>query len=628
MFPKGFMTGAATAAHQVEGNNIHSDYWLQEQMPHSSFTEPSGIACDHYHRYEEDIRMLAEAGLNAYRFSVEWARIEPEEGVFSEEETEHYRRVIACCRRYGVEPVVTLMHFTSPAWLIRKGGWEAESTVDYFRRYAAYIAENLGGELRYVCTINEANMGLQLAAIAKRFELMAKQAAMRAQQEGAESGAAKQAEGTVQVGMNFQKMMENMKFAAMENAQAFGTPQPQIFVGSRTPEGDLLVMKAHAAAREAFRKAAPQEPVDDTRYLKILPQVDERDQLSFLDDYFSARQPEIVRRFIALNRGVSILADCSAGSNASTMLCMDREGLFYRKYAFGADGEKLAEQLRWLRAHEGRLPLCEILRDDSSPDYCCYDMRYSSEAVGFFPFLHSHPVAAGERVLLGVLDAVERGLYRDSERPLDEAALEQYIQSKVTANLERLETARELHELLGYETLVVNHREYRNLPALRKLFAPEHLREVFACDRVGDIHGDLTVENIICTDPAGEGFYLIDPNTGNLHDSPFLDYAKLLQSLHGGYEFMMKTGAVSVSKNRVDFISARSAAYDELFAAYRAWLGERFSPAEQRSIFHHELVHWLRLLPYKLRKDGDLAPMFYAGFIMVANDVYEWFEHE
>ena len=379
---------------------------------------------------------------------------------------------------------------------------------------------------------------------------------------------------------------------------------------------------------ERFRRTDPAEPVDDTRYLKILPQVDERDQLSFLDDYFSARQPEIVRRFIALNRGVSILADCSAGSNASTMLCMDREGLFYRKYAFGADGEKLAEQLRWLRAHEGRLPLCEILREDSSPDYCCYDMRYSSEAVGFFPFLHSHPVAAGERVLLGVLDAVERGLYRDSERPLDEAALEQYIQSKVTANLERLETARELHDLLGYETLVVNHREYRNLPALRKLFAPEHLREVFACDRVGDIHGDLTVENIICTDPAGEGFYLIDPNTGNLHDSPFLDYAKLLQSLHGGYEFMMKTGAVSVSKNRVDFISARSAAYDELFAAYRAWLGERFSPAEQRSIFHRELAHWLRLLPDERRKDGDLAPMFYAGFIMVANDVYEWFEHE
>ena len=75
-FEKGFFVGAATAAHQVEGNNIHSDYWAQEQLPHTSFTEPSGIACDHYNKYEEDIKLLADAGLNAYRFSIEWARIE------------------------------------------------------------------------------------------------------------------------------------------------------------------------------------------------------------------------------------------------------------------------------------------------------------------------------------------------------------------------------------------------------------------------------------------------------------------------------------------------------------------------------------------------------------------------
>ena len=249
------MTGAATAAHQVEGNNTHSDYWLQEQMPHSSFTEPSGIACDHYNRYEEDIKMLAKAGLNAYRFSIEWARIEPEEGHFDVVELDHYRKVIRCCRENGVEPVVTLMHFTSPAWLIRKGGWEAESTIGYFERYAAYIAENLGADLKYICTINEANMGLQLAAIAKRYTLMAQQAAKAAQSGAAKS--AKSAEGTVQVGMNFEKMMENMKYAAMENAQAFGTPQPQIFVSSRTAEGDILVMRAHQAAKVAIRKAAP-----------------------------------------------------------------------------------------------------------------------------------------------------------------------------------------------------------------------------------------------------------------------------------------------------------------------------------------------------------------------------------
>lgn len=76
-FPKGFLLGAATAAHQVEGNNIHSDCWAQEQMEHSSYVQPSLDAVDHYHRYEEDIRLMADAGLNAYRFSIEWARIEP-----------------------------------------------------------------------------------------------------------------------------------------------------------------------------------------------------------------------------------------------------------------------------------------------------------------------------------------------------------------------------------------------------------------------------------------------------------------------------------------------------------------------------------------------------------------------
>ncbi len=245
--PKGFLIGAATAAHQVEGNNIHSDYWAQEHMPHTSFTEPSGIACDHYRLYREDIKMMADAGLNAYRFSIEWARIEPEEGQFDDNEIEHYRDVIRTCRSCGIEPVVTMMHFTSPVWLIRKGGWEAESTIEYFRRYVSYVIEKLGSEIRYVCTINEANMGLQLAAIARRFRLMAEQAAKNA----------KNAEGTVQVGMNFEKMMENMKYAAAENNEIFGTPQPQIFVSSRTPEGDRLVMRAHQAAKEAIRALYP-----------------------------------------------------------------------------------------------------------------------------------------------------------------------------------------------------------------------------------------------------------------------------------------------------------------------------------------------------------------------------------
>lgn len=263
-FDKGFLIGAATAAHQVEGNNRNSDYWTMEHMKYTSFAEPSLDAVDHYNRYEEDIKMLAEAGLNAYRFSIEWARIEPEKGKYDENEIEHYRKVLECCKKNSVEPVVTLLHFTSPRWLIEEGGWENEETIGLFANYCKYVVEKLGSYMHYVCTINEANMGLQIASISARY-----QAQMLAKlQQGAEANAgeaaAKSMEGTVQVGLNMQKMMENMQKQAQENLEVFGTATPQVFVSGRTPEGDMLVMKAHQAARAAIKAIHPKLQVGIT----------------------------------------------------------------------------------------------------------------------------------------------------------------------------------------------------------------------------------------------------------------------------------------------------------------------------------------------------------------------------
>lgn len=251
-FPQGFMVGASTAAHQVEGNNVHSDYWLQENVEHSQFVEPSGEAVDHYHRYEEDIRLMAEAGLNAYRFSIEWARIEPKQGAFDENEIAHYRKVIACCKENGVEPVVTLHHFTSPAWVISRGGWENEEVVDWFADYAQYVVKHLGSELRYICTINEANMRLQLAAIMKKY--MGKMAG------GSQEAKNAPKEGDVQVGLNLDQGMNTMMLGMMECAKAFGLQDPRgihTFVSMCTPEGDILVMKAHQAAKKVIKELYP-----------------------------------------------------------------------------------------------------------------------------------------------------------------------------------------------------------------------------------------------------------------------------------------------------------------------------------------------------------------------------------
>lgn len=256
--PEHFFIGAATAAHQVEGNNRNSDYWAMEQMKYTSFCEPSLDAVDHYNRYEEDIRLMAEAGLNAYRFSIEWARIEPECGVYDEKEIAHYRKVLECCRENGLEPIVTLHHFTSPKWLIARGGWESENVVDAFAKYCAYVAEKLGDQMQYVCTINEANMGLQIAAIAERYKRQ-----MMADMQKASAAAPKadrekkEIDSSVQVGINMQSMMENRKKQQEENRQVFGTEDPQIFVSARSKDGDMLVMRAHQAAKTAMKAVQP-----------------------------------------------------------------------------------------------------------------------------------------------------------------------------------------------------------------------------------------------------------------------------------------------------------------------------------------------------------------------------------
>ena len=158
-FPKGFLWGTATAAHQVEGNNVNSDIWVLEHVPKSPYVEPSGDACDHYHRYRSDIALLAELGFNAYRFSIEWARIEPEEGEFSLAILEHYRDMLRACREHNITPIVTFHHFSSPRWLMARGGWENSKTPDRFARYCERATRYLGDLIGAACTINEANIG-------------------------------------------------------------------------------------------------------------------------------------------------------------------------------------------------------------------------------------------------------------------------------------------------------------------------------------------------------------------------------------------------------------------------------------------------------------------------------------
>ena len=241
---RNFLVGAATAAHQVEGNNIHSDFWAQESMKHSIFDEPSLEADDHYHRFREDIDLLKRAGLNAYRFSVEWARIEPEKDRFDEDAIRHYAEVLSYCKESGITPIVTLHHFSSPLWLIREGGWESEGVVERFQHYADHVVKRLGDEMPYICTINEANMGLALDVI-KRSDPRRKNA-------------------DLQIGINYDADEKVSAAREKENREIFGTAVPQTFLEMRTERGDELIMRSHCAARSAIKERHPEIKVGVT----------------------------------------------------------------------------------------------------------------------------------------------------------------------------------------------------------------------------------------------------------------------------------------------------------------------------------------------------------------------------
>lgn len=156
-FPAGFVWGTATAAHQIEGNNVASDCWALEHAQPSVFAEASGDATDSWDRFAEDVALVRSLGLGAYRFSIEWARIEPERGSVSRAAIDHYRRIVDACRAADLLPVVTFHHFTQPRWLARLGGFAAVDFPNLFADHCGRLAEAIDG-IGLACTINELNL--------------------------------------------------------------------------------------------------------------------------------------------------------------------------------------------------------------------------------------------------------------------------------------------------------------------------------------------------------------------------------------------------------------------------------------------------------------------------------------
>lgn len=155
VFPKGFLWGASTAAHQVEGGNFNNDWWEFEKRGKIKDGSSAKIACDHYHLFEKDFALAQNLGHNAHRLSLEWSRLQPTPNSWSRKETQHYRKVLKSLKKHKLISFITLHHFTNPLWFSKIGGWENPKSPEIFARYVQFCAKNFSDLVDFWLTINE-----------------------------------------------------------------------------------------------------------------------------------------------------------------------------------------------------------------------------------------------------------------------------------------------------------------------------------------------------------------------------------------------------------------------------------------------------------------------------------------
>eukprot|EP01080_Neovahlkampfia_damariscottae_P005767 gene5767-9588_t len=165
-FSKDFIWGVATSSHQIEGNNTLNQWYEWEK---SQKLEPSGDATDSWKRYKEDIQLMKKLGVSSYRFSIEWSKIEPSEGIFDPWAVQHYHDLIDECIKNKIDPMITLHHFTNPIWFEKQRAWENEKLIKHFVRFSEYVFKEYSKKVKFWCTINESEVIVLLGYLDGRF---------------------------------------------------------------------------------------------------------------------------------------------------------------------------------------------------------------------------------------------------------------------------------------------------------------------------------------------------------------------------------------------------------------------------------------------------------------------------
>lgn len=370
--------------------------------------------------------------------------------------------------------------------------------------------------------------------------------------------------------------------------------------------------------------------VDTVLKNKLYRDVDITKEFShFLDAYFSGSAINRILTSEEVANNFQTIKTFKGGSNALTLLAWQNEKMVVKKITLKQYEDKLRDQYLWLKERAKLPQIARALKEHhKNPDYYAIDIEYRDNYIPFFDVIHSSSTQKSKEILRDVCEFVDKKIYID-KKPVKNSRriLDKYIDGKVIGKITDSANANvHIAHLLGYKTIEINDKEYLNFDAVLKKItshkqAMADLTDVVECP----IQGDLTVDNLI-VNPADNKFIILDPNNENAISDPIVDYGKLMQSVHSGYEFLYSINSCSIQENAVNFEESRSAQYNSIYKDLDEYLKKKLTPGRYRAVLFHEAVHYCRMLTYRVSINPDTAAAFYCIAVRLFNEFIEQYD--
>lgn len=375
----------------------------------------------------------------------------------------------------------------------------------------------------------------------------------------------------------------------------------------------VLVQKKHTSS---------QEPTDQVMLInKLHRDRDISSELSqFLDAYFQNEPINKILTEAELNAKFNLIKSFKGGSNAHTMLVWQNDEIRVKKITLEQYKDKLLDQAKWLKKRSSLKHIPNVIAEETTEHYYYFDLEYREDYFPLFEYIHSHDVSESFKIIKRVLKFMSKNVYEYSTPTKHRKQVFKYIEQKVEGKInDTAQLNASISKLLTYKNIKVNGISYPNiLETIEKI--KNNSKKIAILEKYFEtpIHGDLTVDNIISSETGD--FLILDPNNENQVSTPAVDYGKIFQSLHSGYEFLIQLDTCDVRGNIISFEEIKSHKYEGIFSMLDKELKSTLSDAEYSSIFFHEAVHYCRMLTYRANINPETVPVFYATAVKLFNE--------